>query len=296
MPRLKMLAIAFACALAAPEGVRADGLITMEPGPVDFSGAIGGHAAGDGRLLQMIVPGSHPWFVNDDFPPSSYRIGCDSPYVLARTTAGQPGTPTESRVCLIKEAPVVGVDFITTLGKIGYQYALAYPFHNAGSGRALILWSDGGAERGMAPAHQGVARITGVGWRDQFAPAVRCDDAGDGGCVWRYFDHGDAFGAFINRFPSPDQEAAARIFQQIGVDGTGKVVAGASIVIDDWLLGEPATASGVQVSTVKPAVATRYRGDEIPFDSQSLCLQPIKDGGPRSPAWTQNCLASASEK
>lgn len=296
MAHFKMLAITLACALAAADGVRAEGLLTMEPGPVDFSGAIGGHASEDGRLLQMIVPGSHPWFVNDDFPSSSYRIACDSPYVLARATAGQPGTASESRVCVIKEAPVVGADFITTLGRIGYQYALAYPFRDAGSGRALIFWSDGGAERGMAPAHQGVARITDVGWRDQFAPAVRCDDADAGGCVWRYFDHGDAFGAFINRFPSPDQEAAARIFQQIGVDGTGKVVAGASIVIDTWLLGDPSTSDGVQAGTVGPVAATHARGGEIPFDSQSLCLQPTKDGAPRSPAWIRNCLVSTVER
>lgn len=253
----------------------------MEPGPVDFSGAIGGRAPDDGRMLQMILPGSHTWFINDQFPASSYRLACDTPYVLARSTTGQSGMVSEHRVCRILEAPVVGPEFVETLRRNGYEYAISYPFRDHNSGRALIFWSDGGAARGMAPAHQGFARIVGMGWRDQFMPAARCDDT-TAKCAWRYFDHGDAFGAFINRFPAPDRETAARIFQQIGVDAAGKVIAGASIVIDEWLLGG--------------AARTTSRPDEVRFDAQEHCRQPGKDGSPRSPLWTQNCLASASEK
>jgi hypothetical protein len=290
MARRKTLAIALACAFGAACGAaRGGGLLTMEPGPVDFSGAIGGHSPDDGRMLQMLLPGSHAWFVTDEFPAGSYRISCDTPYVLARSTAGQPGAAFEDRVCRILEAPVVGPDFVATLRRIGYQYALSYPFRDPGSGRALIFWSDGGATRGMAPAHQGFARIAGMGWHDQFVPAARCD-ADAGGCVWRYFDHGDSFGAFINRFPSPDREAAARTFQQIGVDAAGKVVAGASIAIDSWLLGGETTAdSAAAVGPVKSA-------SEFSFDSQSFCWQPYRDGTLRSSVRTQNCLAGEFER
>lgn len=295
MASLKSLAVILACTLSAADGARAEGLLTMEPGPVDFSGAIGGQASEDSRLLQLILPGSHSWFVSEDFPSSSYRIACNTPYVLTRSTGGQSGTTSESRVCLIKDAPVVGPDFVATLGKIGYQYALSYPFHDAGSGRALIFWSDGGGARSMAPAHQGFARISGMGWRDQFVPAVRCESSIDG-CVWRYFDHSDAFGAFINRFPSPDREAAARVFQQIGIDGSGKVVAGTTIVVDHWLLDGAPTVGGLSDETAKPVTAGTSHGDEIPFDSQSLCSRPTRDGTPRSPAWSRNCLASMGER
>jgi hypothetical protein len=230
-PVRKTVALAIVCAVVAVCGAaRSAELVSMEPGPVDFSGAIGGRAPADGRALQMILPGSHAWFVNDDFPASGYRVACDTPYLIVRSGA------VEHRVCRIQDAPVVGPDFIATLKRIGYQYALSYPFGDLGNGRALVFWSDGGGDRGMAPAHQGFARISGVGWTDQFAPAARCEE-GPNACVWRYFEHGDSFGAFINRFPPPDRETAARVFQQIGVDAAGQIVAGASVVIDDWLAG-----------------------------------------------------------
>lgn len=227
----KTVAIAFACVLAAAGGVaRSAGLVAMEPGPVDFSGAIGGRPPADGRALQLILPGSHAWFVNEDFPASAYRIDCDTPYVIARTGS------VEHRVCRVLEAPVVGPDFIAILKRIGYDYSVSYPFRDAGTGRALVFWSDGGGERGMAPAHQGFARIAGMGWTDQFAPAARCERSPAADCVWRYFEHGDSFGAFVNRLPSPDRENAARVFQQVGVEA-GSVVAGASVVVDAWLAG-----------------------------------------------------------
>ncbi len=239
-PTRKTAAIVLACALGAAAAARADGLVAMEPGPVDFTGAIGGRAPTEGRILQLIRPGSYAWFVNDDFPAAQYDISCDTPYVIAHVAlpseapAGAP--PTDQRVCRILRAPTVGPDFVQTLGRIGYEYEISYPFVDSGSGRALIFWSDGGAARGMAPAHQGFARIEGVGWQNQFTPAARCQDP-SAACAWRYFEHGDSFGAFINRFPGPDRRDAARVFQQIGVSPDGKAVAGASVVIDAWLAG-----------------------------------------------------------
>jgi hypothetical protein len=230
-----VLACAFGAAVASARGA---GLVAMESGPIDFSGAIGGHTPSEGRILQLIKPGSYAWFANDDFPASEYDISCDTPYVIARVAlpSAAPGAapPTDQRVCRIVRAPVVGAGFVATLERIGYEYEVSYPFADSGTGRGLIFWSDGGAQRGMAPAHQGFARIEGVGWQNQFAPAARCQDTA-AQCAYRYFEHGDSFGAFINRFPSPDREGAARVFQQVGIASDGKVVAGASVVIDPWL-------------------------------------------------------------
>ena len=216
---------------------RAGGLLSMEPGPVDFSGGFDGKVSDDGRVLQLITPGSHPWFVNSFFRPEQYKIDCQTPYVLSRAETTRNDNPEihEYRACRIIEAPVVTKDFLEGLKSNGFRYSLSFSSVDGHNQRGLIFWTGGGVEQGKPPSQQGFARIQGVDWRDQYKPAARCVDT-EGKCSWRYFEHGDAFGAFIRRFPSPDRENAARVFQEVGFDPLRReAITGATIVIDSWL-------------------------------------------------------------
>ncbi|MGY3581925.1 hypothetical protein ACVIGB_000003 [Bradyrhizobium sp. USDA 4341] len=241
MTKLKTIIASLALALALPFTATAGGLISLEPGPVDFSGSFDGKASDDGRVLQLVAPGTHPWFISPFFKPSQYRIDCLTPYVLTRAETAKSDLPEihEYRVCRILDAPVVPGVFLDQLKQAGFRYTVSFGYSNAHNQRALVFWTSGRAERGRPPTQQGFARIEGVDWRDQYQPAARCVDA-DGKCSWRYFEHGDAFGAFINRFSKLDRDASARTFQEVGFDPRRReAVTGASIAIDAWL-SEPA--------------------------------------------------------
>lgn len=231
------IVLPFVVALGLLPTARAGGLLSMEPGPVDFSGGFDGRASDDGRVLQLVTPGSHPWFVNTFFSPDQYKVDCETPYVLSRAemTKNDDTQIHEYRVCRIVQAPIVTTEFLDGLKSRGFRYSLSFSYANGHSQRGLIFWTSGGAEQGRPPGQQGFARIQGVEWRDQYQPAARCVDT-EGKCSFRYFEHGDAFGAFIRRFPSPDRDNAARVFQEVGFDPLHReAVTGATIVIDRWL-------------------------------------------------------------
>lgn len=251
------IALSLVAALAFASNALAGGILSLEPGPVDFSGGFDGRATDDGRVLQLIVPGTHPWFISDFFPPSQYAVDCQTPYVLARAETAKTDTPEirEYRVCRITQAPVVTKEFLDRLKVGGYRYSLSFAYADGHNRRALVFWTSGGAERGKPPIHQGFARIEGLDWKDQYQPAARCVDP-EGRCTWRYFEHGDAFGAFIHRFSGSDRQAAARVFQEVGFDPTRhEAVTGATIVIDPWLADTAAGATPAASCAIETEVA-----------------------------------------
>jgi hypothetical protein len=275
MKNLMTIVLAIAAILGSISAVAAGGLMSLEPGPVDFSGGFDGRASDDGRILQLVVPGTHPWFVSTFFQPSQYRVDCQTPYVLTRAETAKTDAPEihEYRVCRILDAPVVAADFLDRLKKAGFRFALSFAYSNAHNHRALVFWTTGAAERGKPPTQQGFARIEGITWRDQYQPAARCMDA-DGKCSWRYFERGDAFGAFINRFPIPDRNTSARAFQEVGFDTIRReAVTGSSIVIDAWL-GEPTKLDGEAPSTCGIGEENPVRNDGD--GSCSLAKRPVR--------------------
>jgi hypothetical protein len=276
MKNLTTIVLAIAAAVGSTSVAAAGGLISLEPGPVDFSGSFDGRASDEGRILQLVIPGAHPWFVSTYFKPSQYRVDCQTPYVLSRAETAKTEAPEirEYRVCRILDAPVVDADFLDRLKKAGFRYALSFGYSNAHNHRALVFWTTGAAERGKPPTQQGFARIEGVDWRDQYQPAARCIDA-DGKCSWRYFEHGDAFGAFINRFPPSDRSASARAFQEVGFDTVRReAVTGSSIVIDAWL-GQPAKVGDELPSTCGIGEENPVRNDGD-GGSCSLAKGPVR--------------------
>src|SRR5262245_29030078 len=72
MKKLTKIAIVMTAGLTFTSATIAGGLLSLDPGPVDFSGGFDGKATDDGRVLQLVPPGSHPWFVSSFFKASQY--------------------------------------------------------------------------------------------------------------------------------------------------------------------------------------------------------------------------------
>ena len=196
--------------------------------------------------LDMVLPS------NAAMDTSMFSFACDGPLVqqtppLYNPTYGTTTTYPPQNVCNVYNAPIVTPAFLSQLQAAGYQYAIVYPMVDSGNGRALVMWSDAQIESLGVPRHQGIARITGMQYQNQFPGRTGtwyscyyveqtqiCNTPA--GTFPLPYD--DSLGGYIAKQTDTQRRTQARGYGQVFYGGTGwesPPLNFAFVVQDDWL-------------------------------------------------------------
>jgi hypothetical protein len=264
-------------------------------------------------ITHFPVPDPFTGTTNGFFDSSQYTFSCNGPLWLQNSPArpamdfGPIHSPAMPAIvvplCNATSVPVVDASFLGKLSAAGYLYHLVFPIKDNGNSRGYVVWNSPiSPERAGLdmPRVAGYARIDGVTWQDQFAPAVL-----------------DLAGRFIGEQSSPDRETTLRLEVPgwASTIGTDTPIYLATMVTDAWLAGTPTPpsiplsppsappgnnpAGPTNVTTPSsPAGSGTPSGGSDPSNPGSqyswaaYCNSPNRDGTPRSADFVQSCLAT----
>jgi hypothetical protein len=163
-------------------------------------------------------------------PPSAAALSftCSTPLFTASSVVNSG--------CNLSSAPIVTPAFLSQLSAGGYQYVVAYPEIDSGNGRALVLWNS--SPRDLLPTHEGIARISGMAYQNQF-PTRTYNFCNGLPCVPTgqtvTLSHDDAIGTWISEQSAQVQATTVRGYLQVpgGIDQ--QPTSFSVVLTDDWL-------------------------------------------------------------
>ena len=221
-------------------------LPSSKPPLIDYCWSYPFHGSGSGTVNNLGALGTGFDFVMPatvTSPPSAGQLS----YSCAGTALYN-----GAAACTITIAPIVTPDILPQLTAGGYQYVIAYPIQDNGNGRALVIWNS--APNDFTPVHQGIARLTGMSFQNQFGSKDWTTLVCAGSCLPSGSvtePHDNSVGSYIAGLSSPAFQSTVRaVIQTAGTGGSNGPVPFAAVVTDDWLrqTSTPAPSGGYAAS------------------------------------------------
>ena len=268
---------------------------------------------------------------NAFFDASQYSQDCsNTAYYQGYTLVGFEGLSSGSTqrvaACKIINAPVVDMSFLEKLTAQGYTFNITYPFKDFGNGRAEIYWMKPcwpglPQEIGNLNCYHGMARLTGAGWINKFAPVTTTVRTAEGVMMPTTMPYGSTIGGYVAAWPEPGRDVGfvyTRYGYNIEPPHVPSLSSYAAAALDDWLAGAeppvqqpplpaPPTVANRGANSINVGQSGTAAGfgsassvnaagqGSAAFDVLAYCSSPDGSGRARSQAWIRGCMSNMSQ-